>query len=77
MSHFTETWREGRKLVLNCVLASRKIDEKGSVVSSLPSLAEIKREQLQRVPLMLLLILLFLEGEGNRCFNRAMALFLL
>ena len=46
----------GDKMVLNRVLALRKIDKKGSVVSRLPSLAEIKREQLQRVPLLLLLL---------------------
>ena len=62
MSHFTGTWREGRKLVLNRVVALRKIGKKGSVVSGLPSLAEIKRDYLQRVSQLLLLLVLFLAA---------------
>ena len=42
--------------------AVREKNNKGSVVSNLPSLAEIKREWLQRVPLLLLLLLLFLAS---------------
>ena len=67
MSHFTGTWREVRKLVLNRVLALRKIDKKGSVVSRLPSLAEIRGNSYSAF--------LFVGEEENRCFNRAMALF--
>ena len=43
-AHTQRMLRASRILMLNRVLALRKIDKKGSVVSRLPSLAEIKRE---------------------------------
>ena len=41
LTQFTGKLREGRQLVLNRVLILRKIEIRGSVVSSLPCLAEI------------------------------------